>query len=271
MRLSSIFSLLAVSAALLQPLAAQAHRAFLVPSSTVLAGNAPWVSFDAAAASDVFFFDHVALKLDTLLITAPDGSAVKAENASSGKLRSNFDLHTTQSGTYKISLINDALMASYKENGVTKRWRGTAEALLKDIPASAEELQVSQLQGRVETFVTNGKPSGKALQVSGRGLEMAAISHPNDLINGEPAHFRMLLDGKPAAGIKIALIAAGIRYRQKLDEQTLTTDADGKFSINWQGAGMYWLEASTKDGNTSLPAARERRASYVATLEVLPQ
>jgi hypothetical protein len=100
---------------------------------------------------------------------------------------------------------------------------------------------------------------------------MAAISHPNDLIAGEAAHFRLLLDGKAAAGVKVTVIAGGIRYRQKLDEQILTTDADGKFSVNWQGAGMVWLEASTNDDKTSLSAAKERRASYVATLEVLPQ
>ncbi|MDO8177442.1 MAG: DUF4198 domain-containing protein [Undibacterium sp.] len=271
MTLLKTISLLAVSASLLHPLAAQAHRAFLVPSSTVLAGNSPWVSFDAAAATDVFYFDHVALKLDTLLITAPDGTSVKAENASTGKFRSSFDLRTAQTGTYKISLINDALMASYKDNGVAKRWRGTADTLAKDIPASAQELQVTQIQGRVETFVTNGKPSNKTLEVTGKGLEMAAISHPNDLSVGETASFRMLLDGKPAAGVKITVIAGGIRYRQRLDEQILTADADGKFSIQWQGAGMYWLEAAAKDARTSIPAATERRASYVATLEVLPQ
>ena len=34
---------------------------------------------------------------------------------------------------------------------------------------------------------------------------------------------------------------------------------------------MYWLEASTQDGKTSVPQASQRRLSYVATLEVLPQ
>ena len=270
-KLSTLKLSLALCAAGLTPLVAHAHRTFIVPSSTVLAGNAPWVSFDAAAATDVFYYDHVALKLDTLLITAPDGSTANAENASTGKFRSSFDLHTTQVGTYKISLVNDAMMASYKENGAIKRWRGTAEALAKEIPTNAEELQVTQIQGRIETFVTNGKPSKKALEVSNKGLEMIAISHPNDLVAGEAASFRLLLDGKPAAGVKVTVIAGGIRYRQKLDEQILTADADGKFSVNWQGAGLYWLEAATKDSKTNLAAAKERRASYVATLEVLPQ
>jgi hypothetical protein len=34
---------------------------------------------------------------------------------------------------------------------------------------------------------------------------------------------------------------------------------------------MYWLETTSTDDKTSLPQAKQRRLSYVATLEVLPQ
>jgi len=93
-------------------------------------------------------------------------------------------------GTYKISIANDNLMASYKENGIIKRWRGSADMLAKEVPANAEELQVSQTQTRVETFVTNGKPNHLALQITGKGLEFSPITHPNDLVSSEPAQFR---------------------------------------------------------------------------------
>ncbi|CAN5699834.1 DUF4198 domain-containing protein [soil metagenome] len=255
----------------LLPASAHAHRTFLLPSSTVVAGNAPWVSVDAAAATDVFYFDHVALALDTLVISTPDGSDAKPENIGNGKFRSSFDLRLPQTGSYKISLVSQNLFANYKDNGVVKRWRGTAENLSKEIPATAQELQVTQVQSRVETFVTNGKPSQQALSISGKGLEMAAISHPNDLVAGEAAQFRLMLDGKPAMAVKVTVIAGGIRYRQQLGEQHVLTDADGKFSIQWQGAGMYWLEASVKDDKSTVALAKERRASYAATLEVLPQ
>lgn len=262
---------LLLCSALATPLAAQAHRTFLLPSATVVAGNTPWVSFDAAAATDLFYFDHVPLQLDGLVIATPDGSAAKAENASTGKYRSSFDLRLSQQGSYKLSLLNQNLFASYKEQGVPKRWRGTAEALAKEIPAYAEELQVTQMQGRIETFVTNGKPNKRALEISGKGLELEPITHPNDLMAGEAAQFRLLLDGKPAAALKVSVIAGGIRYRQKLAEQIISTDADGKFTVNWQGAGMYWMEASVIDKKSTVAQAQERRASYVATLEVLPQ
>lgn len=34
---------------------------------------------------------------------------------------------------------------------------------------------------------------------------------------------------------------------------------------------MYWLDAELKDSKTSVKAAKERRVTYAATLEVLPQ
>ena len=252
---------------------ASAHRQFLVPSSTVVANsaNGPWIGFDAAVANEIFFFDHVPLRLDGLTITAADGSIVKAENIGTGKFRNSFDLHTIVAGTYKVSVVNEGINARYKENGVAKSWRGTAEAFAKEVPANAEELVVTQSQGRVETFVTNGKPNTTALAPTNKGLELTPITHPNDLVAGEPASFRFLLDGKPAANVKVTVIAAGIRYRQKLDEQVFTTDSDGKVKITWQGAGMYWLGANVEDNKGSIAAAKVRRVAYYGTLEVLPQ
>ncbi|MFZ6654546.1 DUF4198 domain-containing protein [Undibacterium sp. TJN19] len=250
---------------------AQAHRAFLVPSSTVVAGNTPWVTVDAAAATDVFVFDHMPLKLDNLFITAPDGTALKPENTSTGKFRSSFDVKLSQTGSYKMGILNEGLFASYKEDGKVKRWRGTAETFAKEVPANAEELQVTQRSGRIETFVTNGKPGGKAMDITGSGLELSGITHPNDLVAGETAQFRLTLDGKPAAKVSVTLIPGGIRYRQKLDEKTVVTDNEGKFSVTWANAGLYWLEAEIKDDTKAKAPAKSRVASYVATLEVLPQ
>ena len=61
------------------------------------------------------------------------------------------------------------------------------------------------------------------------------------------------------------------RYRNAQEEIKVTTGADGSFRVTWPQAGMYWLEATTEDTQTSVPQAKKRRLSYVATLEVLPQ
>ncbi|MBF6990427.1 DUF4198 domain-containing protein [Cupriavidus sp. IK-TO18] len=264
-------NLAVLALAALAPLAAHAHRQWLLPSATVLSGNDSWVTVDAAVSNDLFYFEHVPLRLDNLQVTAPDGSAVKAENAATGKYRSTFDVHLTQPGTYRVAVVNQGLFASYKVDGQAKRWRGSAENFAREVPANAQELTVTQAEGRVESFVTAGKPSDKGLRTTGRGLELAPITHPNDLVAGDTASFRLLLDGKPAANLKVEVVPGGIRYRNKLQELSVTTDADGKFSVKWPAPGMYWMEAEVRDDKATFKQAKSRRATYAVTVEVLPQ
>lgn len=268
-RIATRVAVLALAA--LAPLAAHAHRQWLLPSATVLSGSDPWVTVDAAVSNDLFYFEHVPMRLDNLQVTAPDGSAVKAENAATGKYRSTFDLHLTQPGTYRVAVVNNGLFASYKVDGQAKRWRGSAENFAKEVPANAQDLQVTQAEGRIESFITAGKPSDKGLRTAGRGLELAPITHPNDLVAGDTASFRMLLDGKPASNLKVSVVPGGIRYRDQLQEFSATTDADGKFSVKWPAPGMYWMEAEVMDDKTTFKQAKSRRAVYAVTVEVLPQ
>src|SRR5690606_20318758 len=106
------------------------------------------------------------------------------------------------------------------------------------------------IQSRIEAFITSGKPTKETLKVTGKGLELEPITHPNDLVADTPATFRMLIDGKPAANIKVEVVPGGNRYRDKLGDMALTTDQDGKFTVKWSGAGMYWLEATVHDDKT---------------------
>jgi uncharacterized GH25 family protein len=268
------FLRIAVAAAALSSLAsisAHAHKAWLLPSSTVLSGKDLAVTIDAASSNDLFYFDHRPLQLEGLVVTAPGGAAVAPENASTGKYRSTFDVPLKDSGTYRVALVMDGLFARYKENGETKRWRGKAENLAKEIPSTATEVVVTQSQRRLETFVTAGNPDDAALKPVGSGLELQPITHPNDLVANGEAQFKLLLDGKPAAGVKVEIVRGGIRYRNQLGDATVTTDAEGLFKYTWPEAGMYWLEASVTDAKTAIKDATERRASYSATLEVLPE
>lgn len=253
------------------PLTAFAHKAWLMPSQTVIAGEDPWITVDAAVSNDLFYFNHVPLRLDNVVISAPDGSRVEAQNGAAGKYRSVFDVQLKQAGTYKIGIVNDYAIASWDVNGQRKRWRGTPQALATEVPKDAQKLEIGQSLSRVETFVTNGSPNDTALKPSGDGLELVPVTHPNDLFAGEEAKFRFQIDGKPAAGLAVEIIRGGTRYRNAQDEIKLTTDANGEFSVKWPEAGMYWLNASSEDDKTTVPQAKQRRLGYVATLEVLPQ
>lgn len=264
---------IAVSAALfslLVPFASHAHKTWLLPSSTVSTVD-QWITVDAAVSNDLFYFNHVPLRLETLAIIAPDGSKATPENAHTGKYRSVFDVQLRQNGTYKVAMINNGLFASYEENGARKRWRGTADKFASEVPANAKNLEVSESVGRIETFVTAGKPTETALKPTNVGLELVPVTHPNDLYAGEASQFRFLLDGRPAANLEVTVQAGGTRYRNDQQEQPLKTNAKGELSIDWPAPGMYWLETTLEDQKVSVKQARQRRLSYVATFEVLPQ
>lgn len=269
---------LAVSLTVALPMAAHAHRAWLLPSATVMSGNDPWVTVDAAVSNDLFYFEHNALRLTGLILMAPDGKTINASNESSGKYRNTFDVELKQPGTYKLALVNDGLSASYKIDGKNKRWRGNAETFAKEVPSNAQDLNVSMMHSRVETFVTTGKPNTTALQATSHGLELVPVTHPNDLYAGESASFQFVISGKPAADLDVSIIPGGIRYRDQLNEIKVKTDKDGKFSVKWPTPGMYYISA--RNGGSSMEKGDDKgpvgtlakplhRMSYAATVEVL--
>lgn len=249
----SLLPIVLLAAAL--PLGAHAHRAWMLPSSTVVSSNNAYVTIDAASSNDLFYLDHRPLRLNELKITAPDGSQVTPENPSTGTYRSTFDVKLSQPGTYRVSI-------------------GAGER-------------------RVETFVTAGKPTDKVLQTTGSGFEFAPSTHPNDLFAGEAAEFRFLFDGKPVKDVQVSVIPGGIRYRDQLGEMTFTSDQEGKIKVQWPAPGMYWMNArlgsraqrgpaggqppgapaTSPNGPAPAPAANanEPRGNYSVTLEVLAQ
>lgn len=255
--------------------AAYAHRAWLLPSSTIVSGTDNWVTVDAAASNEVFFFDHRPLAaLPT--VTQPDGTEGKVENHAVGKFRATFDLHLTQQGTYRLSILNEGVFGSYKLNGETRQLpRGTTTATLAAaIPAGATDVQTAEVVSRNETFITQGAPTDTVFKTSGRGIELVPVTHPNDLIAGEGATFKFLLDGKPGANLKVVAIPGGIRYRDGLHQIDARTDAEGKVTIKWPTPGMYWLNV-VPDGGPAMEgpppagAQPQRRVAYITTLEVL--
>jgi ABC-type Co2+ transport system, periplasmic component len=247
--------------------AAQAHRSWLAPSATVLSGQDPWVTVDGAVSNTLFYADHVAMRLDGVSVVGPDGQPVEIKNGSTGRYRSTFDVQLAKPGTYKIANVSEGASASYKLGGETKRWRGRADEIATAIPKEAADVQITHNVRRVETFVTAGAPNTEALKPTGRGLELEPITHPNDLVASEPAKFRLLHDGKPAADVEVEVVLGDTRYRDKGVELKVKTGADGVFQISWPEPGLYWLEASAQGQDA---AGGRRSAGYVATLEVLP-
>jgi uncharacterized GH25 family protein len=254
--------------------AAYAHRTWLLPSSTIVSGTDNWVTVDAAASNEVFFFDHRPLAAIPT-VTQPDGTTGAVENHAVGKFRATFDLHLTQQGTYRLSILNEGVFGSYKLNGETKQLpRGTTTATLAAaIPAGATDVQTAEVVSRNETFITQGAPTSTVFKTTGRGIELVPVTHPNDLIAGEAATFQFLVDGKPGANLKVTAIPGGIRYRDALRQMDLKTDAQGKVAITWPDPGMYWINV-VPEGAAPMEGPRpagppQRRIAYITTLEVL--
>ncbi|MBU2340682.1 MAG: DUF4198 domain-containing protein [Alphaproteobacteria bacterium] len=261
-------SLLALGLALglssLLPSQADAHRRWLLPSATVLAGESDLVTVDAAASNGLFLFEHRPMPLDSLVVTGPDGEPVDPTILGSGAYRSVFDVPLAMQGTYRIALVSEGVMGSYELNGERQRFRGSTD----ELPAGATDIRTSHNNSRTETFVTLGAPSDTALQPTNSGLEMVPVTHPNDVVAGEPAVMRFLLDGQPAADLEVEFVAGGTRYRDDPGIAMLRTDAEGRLTLEAGEPGMYYLEASsTREAADGEP---ERRASYTAVLEFLP-
>lgn len=248
-----------------------AHKLWVLPSQTQFSGDDAWVTVDACASNDLFYFNHIPLPLENLSLVGPDGKRLEAVHKAQGKYRSVFDLELTQDGTYRIALLTNFVFAHWQENGESVRWRGTIANLASDVPREAEGLQISESLGRIETFVTKNAPTTKSTESTGDGIELIPVTHPNDLYVGEKATFRMLVGGEPRAGLEVSVVRGGTRYRNSLDEIKLTTNSAGEISVTWPVPGMYWLSTSAQDDKTSIAGAKVRYLAYSATLEVLPE
>lgn len=138
-----------------------------------------------------------------------------------------------------------------------------------DIPANATDIKLSESMSTYAVYVSADAPTKGVLTPTGKGLEFDPITHPDALVSDEEAQFRFLIDGKPAAGVKVAIVPGGKKYREAEGAQELTTGADGVLRIKWPVAGMYWLSASAEDAKPSDKRATSRRMSFASTLEVV--
>ncbi|WP_085808181.1 DUF4198 domain-containing protein [Sphingomonas sp. TZW2008] len=291
MRLSTL--LLAAGGAIMLAAPALAHRQWLLPSTTTLADTNQYVTVDAAVSNDLFYPDHVAMRPEQIKVWTPDGAPAAIENAATGRHRTTFDVKVDKPGTWKIGTEMANVMGSFTLNGET--WRvggrrgpmggpgaagtpagaaGAARpapkfvATAAEIPAGATDVKLTEVLSRNAVFVTAGAPSEGVFKPTGKGLEMQPVTHPSALVADEEGQFRFLVDGKPAAGIKVTVVPGSKKFRASEDAQELTTGADGLLRVKWPVAGMYWLSASASDAKASVPRATERRMSYTTTLEV---
>lgn len=251
--------------------AANAHRFWIVPSSTVVSGTDQWIAFDASISNDLFYPNYYAIDLDTIKATAPDGSTVELVNAHEGRTRSTFEMNIKDEGTYRIASVVESARASYKENGEEKSFMGTIEGLIASGIPSKNPEEMFVLSRISEAYITLGAPNNTVLKPTGKGLEFVPVTHPNDLFSGEEATFKLTKDGKPIAGKTIEVVAGNTRYRNDAGTIAVTTTDDGSFKVTWPQAGRYFFEVDTEDEITVKGVTLPVYSGLSVVLEVLPQ
>ena len=261
---------LALGGALALAAPAHAHRAWMLPSTFTLSGEEQYVTVDAAVSNNLFYPNHVAMGLDDLEVTRPDGSKAELENAHRLKFRSVFDVKLDQQGTYKISTSGAGYFASWTEDGKPQRKRGSLEDLLAAGIDKKPGAEIRKSVRRTETFVTLGAPSEEVFAPSGSGLELQPVTHPNDVYAGEEVSFRFLKDGKPAGGIEVDIVRGEDRYRDAEDKLTVKAGDDGLVAFTLDTPGRYWLSAGDSGETTVNGMKMQQTLSYVATIEALP-
>ncbi|EDY85047.1 hypothetical protein VDG1235_4681 [Verrucomicrobiia bacterium DG1235] len=248
---------------------ALAHRQWILPSTSILSGEDQWISVEAAISNNLYFPNHHAIALDNITVLGPSGQALEKHSAAQGKIRSTFELQLEANGSYRIFSGRSGMFASWEEDGERKRKRGTAEEFAAMDLASMDKLQLRENASRVETIVTSGAPS--EIAVSGKGLEFEFKTHPNDLFTGESASFRVLLNGKPTAGVEVTVVQGNDRFRNEAGDLTFVSGEDGLVEIEWPQAGRYWINASANIAGADFHGIPlKRSASYTLTVEVLP-
>ncbi len=261
--------LLAAAVGLVISPAAQAHRMWILPSTFTLSGDEQVVTVDGAISNDLFFPNHVAMDLDNIQITAPDGSTSLPESGWQGQIRSTFDLKLDQQGTYKIAEQGDFFFASWIEAGEEKRQRGSWGKLEADGILAKEGVKLMNAARRSETFVTLGAPTDSVFKVSGVGIEMVPVTHPNDVYQGEEASFTFWVDGKVAVDLEVTIVKGNDRYRDVINEVKVKTNDAGVIAFTPEESGRYWMTASAGQPGEKKGRKMMLRSSYSATFEAL--
>ncbi len=191
---------------------AQAHPGWVLPSHfTVSKEGGDWLTFDVTASHGTFVFDKPAGS-DQAFVVMPDGRSERPNFVVRGKRRSMFDFFFTEEGTHKVAINNQpSYYTQYKAGRRdTVKWARASKAERGDVlPEQARDVVTQLSYTRAESYITVGMPTDKALEIEGKMLEMKPITHPSDIIEGEPVTFQFFFNGEPQEGVTAEITREG--------------------------------------------------------------
>lgn len=257
-----------ISTSCLVTLTAHAHTPYLLPSSfDVQPKDAIGVD---AGFTEKFFMSDVAFGDTAFSIVTPAGARIPFGDIHQFKQRTVAEQKLPdEKGTYRLSTGPrlGAIFRTWERNGKTESSRDPKQA----VPADAKLLSHYQSLSVSEAYVTAGKPSTKALEAVGKGLEIVAITHPSDLFVNEKFEFTVQYDGKPLAKQKVSIYRSAMDLASQSTVQNLTTDADGKVALPLTKSGIYLALVRYQGAAPVGAAAPMYGNNYTLTFRVLDQ
>ncbi|EMK6924082.1 DUF4198 domain-containing protein [Vibrio alginolyticus] len=249
---------------------AQAHPRWVLPSHfTVSKEGGDWLTFDVTASHGTFVFDKPAGS-DQAFVVMPDGRSECPNFVVRGKRRSMFDFFFTEEGTHKVAINNQpSYYTQYKAGRRdTVKWARASKAERGDVlPEQARDVVTQLSYTRAESYITVGMPTDKALEIEGKMLEMKPITHPSDIIEGEPVTFQFFFNGEPQEGVTAEITREGTMYRNHQEQIDVVSDKDGKVIFTPEVAGRYLMKANYKGELKDNPLADKASANVHLTFE----
>ncbi|ELA7316656.1 DUF4198 domain-containing protein [Vibrio alginolyticus] len=249
---------------------AQAHPRWVLPSHfTVSKEGGDWLTFDVTASHGTFVFDKPAGS-DQAFVVMPDGRSERPNFVVRGKRRSMFDFFFTEEGTHKVAINNQpSYYTQYKAGRRdTVKWARASKAERGDVlPEQARDVVTQLSYTRAESYITVGMPTDKAFEIEGKMLEMKPITHPSDIIEGEPVTFQFFFNGEPQEGVTAEITREGTMYRNHQEQIDVVSDKDGKVIFTPEVAGRYLMKANYKGELKDNPLADKASANVHLTFE----
>jgi len=239
---------------------ASAHSPYLLPNHFDVSKR-DHVSVQASFTED-YLVPDVVMKSDDFHAVLPDGSKSPLTPVYTKDLAV-LDADTAVDGTYRISSglrSGNTRKAALLPDG---EWKFIRES--DTPPAGGKVYEVTSIT-RADVYVSRGAPTDKALAPSGKGLEFQMLTHPNKLLVGGEKKLRVLVDGKPAPGVRLGVQKAALEANPTAPVE-VTSDDQGIAALPISSAGIYHVMARHR---FVVPGAEARAEShtYALTLEV---
>jgi len=234
---------------------ASAHTPYLIPNLFQASNRRPIISLELSRTHNFFIPDGVYTD-SKFTVTTPNGGifAIPESNIHKLIVRTTVEHQipvpdgADPAGTYRVVAgpVVGAPSRTWEVDGQAKRFRANEE-----VPANAKLKTHTQTISTMEAYITVGAarvaegqparpaPGTKALQATGKGLEIVTVSHPNELVVGDKFAFRVQLDGKPLANHQFSIAYSNMDLSGENSTASLTTDSKGAVSYPLEKAGVY--------------------------------